>query len=304
MRKGAAAIALLVAVACHDSAPVTGPGPGDQKYPAHPGFDISHYPGDGALAAWRTASPYGWVGYYLSAPCHRSDTTWVGRRAQLEGAGWGTAVIYVGQQDWRYIPTILARQPALGRVDRPTNSPALTESGFSRSTTAAAVVCSATLLTPSQGELDGADAAAKTARDGFTLGSTIFLDVEYVSTVDPALLDYVRGWIGGVLADGRYGAGIYTARSNALSIHDAAVAAYAAAGRQDTPRFWIAASSASLGFSLFRRPQDVGFDFATVWQGALDVVDDWGGVRLTIDRNVASTASPTAPLPLAALIDP
>ena len=35
-----------------------------------PGFDTRDYPGTAAMRAWRDASPYRWVGYYLTgAPC-------------------------------------------------------------------------------------------------------------------------------------------------------------------------------------------------------------------------------------------
>jgi hypothetical protein len=52
------------------------------------------------MLAWRDDNvPYEWVGYYLPAPCHRSDS-WSGKRATLTDMGWGLAVIYVGQQTW------------------------------------------------------------------------------------------------------------------------------------------------------------------------------------------------------------
>jgi hypothetical protein len=313
----AAALALVALAACTDREPTTGPIGND--YPAHPGFDISIYPGDAALAAWKSpASPYEWVGYYLLAPCHRTDSSWVGRRAQLAAAGWGIAVLYVGQQDWRYIPIVLDAPTSVragARVDRPTigesvdtdatGTPESIPTGASGTIAAAvALTCSSQLLTADQGTLEGVDAAEKTARDGFALGSTIYLDVEHVTTVDPALAEYVRAWVASVLRDGRYRAGIYMSRSNATAIHDAAVAGYRDVGRLDSPSFWVAASTASLGFSLGSLPSDVGFDYVSVWQGALNVVDEWNGVRLTIDRNVASTASPSAPLLLASHGDP
>src|SRR4051794_18497664 len=45
----------------------------------HLGFDTSEYPGDNAMATWKRDAPYEWVGYYLSAPCHRDDG-WSGKR--------------------------------------------------------------------------------------------------------------------------------------------------------------------------------------------------------------------------------
>lgn len=267
---------IAAALAACEDAP-TAPRERPPEYDGFPGFDISIYPGDAALNAWkRPSSPYHWVGYYLAAPCHR-DSTWLGRHTALRNAGWGTAIIYVGQQDWRYIPN---RLPSFSRA-------------YALALGASAATCSSSLLTAEQGMLEGEDAATKTAREQVSLGSTIFLDVEYVSSVDPALTTYVRAWVRAVLEDGRYRAGIYTARSNALAIRTAALQGYADAGRSDAPAFWIAATSSSLGFSLYRHPTDVGYDFASVWQGRLDVPVTWNGITLRIDENVASTPSPS-----------
>src|SRR3954464_2110601 len=63
------------------------------------GFDTNLYPGDKAMNAWKQSGEYEWVGYYLPAPCHKDDS-WSGTRARLVDAGWGLAVIYVGQQTW------------------------------------------------------------------------------------------------------------------------------------------------------------------------------------------------------------
>ena len=61
------------------------------------GFDIGVYPGDEIMTSWVTASPYKWVGYYLTSPFHQ-DATFMGTRAKLEALGWGLAVLYVGRQ--------------------------------------------------------------------------------------------------------------------------------------------------------------------------------------------------------------
>jgi hypothetical protein len=65
----------------------------------HLGFDTNLHPGDDALRAWRESGPYAWVGYYLPAPCH-TDRSWSGKRETIAELGYGTAVIYVGQQTW------------------------------------------------------------------------------------------------------------------------------------------------------------------------------------------------------------
>jgi len=242
------------------------------------GFDIGVYPGDAAMRAWmRPSSPYFWVGYYLAAPCHR-DTTFTGKYTTLTAMGWGVTAIYVGQQDWTQIPTPPPKQPARASI------------------ASSAAVCSASLLSVNQGLIEAADAVQKMNADNFLTSSTVFLDVEFVTTVTPALLDYYRAWIRGVLTDGRYIPGVYAAKSNATTLYNAAVAEYRAAGRSDTPPFWIASSA---GFSTAAHPTDVGLDFATAWQGMFDVKQSFGGVTLTIDVNVASSKSPSAPQILA-----
>ena len=259
------------------------PPPADTSKASFLGFDVSVYPGDAAMAAWKyPASPYYWSGYYLPAPCHHTDTSWSGKYATLHGMGWGVLAIYVGQQDWTQIPQDLAV------ADRAQPTDALTPMTDYSS---AFMTCSASLLSADQGRSEALDAIGRLRADGFPARTTVFLDVEYVSSVTPALLDYIRGWLGGILADGAYQPGIYMAKSNATAIHDAAHAAASQLAAAD-PAFWIASSS---GFGPAARPTDVGLSYAAVWQGAFDVTRAYNGVALTIDENVAATRSPSAP---------
>jgi len=266
--------------------PAPTPAAGPNAAGAFAGFDTGLYPGDDALHAWRQSSPYLWVGYYLPAPCHR-DASWSGKRERLIAMGWGTAVIYLGQQDWAASPSRApaardtAARDTAARPDSAANPPAAPS---------APPACSASLLSGTRGGTEAADAAAKAAAEGFPAGTVVYLDVERVSAVSPALLEYVRGWIDGVLADGRFVPGVYCHRANADALHDAARAVYAARGRAGEPPFWIASSG---GFSLEQSPRGVGLDYATVWQGRLDVAESWGGHTLTIDANVADTRSPS-----------
>lgn len=285
---------LALVASCGDSptAPLDRPPPEGSN---NAGFDISRYPGDGAMKAWAyPASPFKWVGYYLPAPCHR-DTTWSGRRGTISAMGWGTAAIYVGQQDWRNIPDVVAldsmrmtpgeRNLLAGRANAalsPANAPRM----------ATAPSCSSTLLTIPQGSSEAADAAGKTSTNGFPAKSTVYLDVEYVSVVSPELIAYVRAWITGILADGRYLPGVYVAKSNAQVIRDAAMDVYATAGRTDAPRFWIAGSNA---FTTTSKPTDIGVAYANVWQGMFNSSRFYGGWSLTVDLNVADWPSPSAP---------
>ena len=250
------------------------------KLVAYPGFDTSLYPGDAAMAAWRyPSSPYYWTGYYLPAPCHR-DVTWAGKYNTLTTMGWGVAAIYVGQQDWSQIPqSVVVRGAVLSAQ-------------ASQSIATEAATCSASLLSTDQGTAEAADAVARLRTDGFPDRSVVFLDVEFVTSVTPALLEYYRAWIVGVLRDGRYRPGVYAAKSNATTLRVAALDAYRSAGSNEDPPFWIASST---GFSLGASPTAVGLDFAKLWQGRFDVTEKWNGVTLLIDVDIAARKSPSAP---------
>jgi hypothetical protein len=294
-RRVAAALLLGTTFACDSADRITGVASPVDTRPRYPGFDIALYPGDAALTAWRfPVSPYYWVGYYLAAPCHR-DGSFMGTRARVTGLGWGTLVIYVGQQDWVRIPNEVLRSRALvldAEGITPDGAAGRSQMMASGALSTAAVTCSATLLSSAQGASEGADAVAKTASEGFSVGSTIYLDVEYVTGVAQPLVDYVSAWVAALLADGRYVPAVYAAKSNAPQLHDVVVAAFAAAGRTDMPKFWIASSS---GFTIDSHPADVGLSYAAVWQGRFNATESWGGITRVIDVDVATTPSPSSP---------
>ncbi|HEV3483812.1 MAG TPA: hypothetical protein VG106_00280, partial [Vicinamibacterales bacterium] len=97
-------------------------------------------------------------------------------------------------------------------------------------------------------------------------------------------------WVARVLADGRFVPGVYAHTHNAPLIYRDVKAVYEAAGRKDEPPFWIAGGR---GFTPTKAPQDIGHAFAAVWQGVLDVVQEWNGHKVKIDVNVAQTPSPS-----------
>jgi hypothetical protein len=245
------------------------------------------------MRAWRQSSPYVWVGYYLPAPCHR-DVSWSGTRDRLVAMGWGMAVLYLGQQDWAASPN---RAPA-PRDTTARDTAARTDSASATPppppapTPSAAPACSAANLSTARGATEAADAAAKAAAEGFPAGTVVYLDVERVMAVSPALAEYVRAWVDGVLAEGRFTPGIYCHRLNADALYQAARAAWTARGRAGDPPFWITSTG---GFSLEQPPSGVGLPYASVWQGRLDVPESWGGYTLTVDANVADTRSPSSP---------
>jgi hypothetical protein len=270
-RGGMVAVALLAGLAA--CAPVQvgpAPAPGGAAT-SFPGFDTMLYPGDGVMTRWRAESPYRWVGYYLRSPCHPRET-WMGKRATLQGMGWGLAVLYVGEQDWRHI--------AGGAT-----GPGLTPPGE-------APRCTPANLTAERGAADAADAQRVLAAEGFPNGTVVYLNVERVDRLTPELSAYVAAWVGGLLDGGRYLPGLYAHASNAPNLRALAVGEFAERNRTDRPRLWVARTG---DFTLDRHPRESGLDYANVWQGVLDTSETWGGSTLRIDRNVADSPSPSAP---------
>jgi hypothetical protein len=302
----AAAALLGLTVACAPSGSPSGPRPQGtnptQASGPPQGFDTSIYPGDALMRGWRTASPYRWVGYYLPAPCHR-DPSWSGKRASLEQMGWGTAVVYLGQQDWvNAAPAqpVAPASPAAPVTTPPASPPPAATATDSAAAAAPAMPavpaepgqCATVRLTAPQGTAEADDAIAKALAEGFPAGTSIYLDVERVRAVSPALQAYVRAWVERVLTEGRYRPALYVHAYNAQALYDIAHAVYDAHGLQGRPRFWIANAS---GFSRDRSVADVGFPFADVWQGQFHVTETWGGQAHFIDVNLSTDDSPSAP---------
>ena len=231
-----------------------------------PGFDTRDYPGDAVMRAWFGSSPYRWVGYYLPAPCY-TGTTWTGRRDGLRNIGWGFAVLFVGEQDWRAMPGAAADTAA---VEDPR--------------------CSSAHLTAEQGNAHADAAATAAAADGFPAGTVIFLDVERVDRVSPELATYVRSWMGRMLDDGRYTPGLYAHDINVEELYAILADEFVRHQRSDRPPLWVARPA---GFDLRSAPRESGYAAALIWQGILDTREEWDGARLNIDVNVSTSADPS-----------
>jgi hypothetical protein len=230
----------------------------DEKYL---GFDTNIYPGDRTMNIWAKDGTYDWVGYYLPAPCHR-DASWSGKRDTLLSMGWGLAVVYVGQQVW----------PAKRKSRKGST-------------------CSTSFLSASRGSTDGRDAIGRVVNEGFPQGSVIFLDIERMDRIPPAMKAYYQAWTKAVLDDGRYRVGYYTHTDNAAQIYGDVKPIFVAAGDTVNPPFWIAGRTKI--FDTDKIPTDVGHAFAEVWQGLLDVTRTHSGIRLPIDINVSGSRSPS-----------
>jgi hypothetical protein len=268
----------------------------------HPGFDTGDYPGDDAMRAWRGGnSPYEWTGYYLPSPCH-PDQGWSGKRETLTRMGYGLAVLYVGQQTWGRKPGAPHRVPVkvssrrkvrVGRGrKRHTVTRTVTKTVMRLAPPPASdATCNADFVKGTRGEVDGADAAARAASEGFAPGTVIFLDLERMDFLHQQMRDYYTAWVRAVLADGRYRPGIYVHTYNADVVYNDVKAVYSAANILDDPPFWVAKSQ---GFELTKLPHEVGHAFASIWQGVLDVEQTFNGKRIKLDVNVAGSPSPSA----------
>jgi Domain of unknown function (DUF1906) len=289
---------------------------GPDRTGRHLGFDTYGYPGDDVMSAWRHKDvPYEWVGYYLPAPCHKGRS-WVGKRERLADMGWGMAVIYVGQQTWDRTPTgfetsyrtvrrtkyVSKRVKVYRRVNGKRVARYVTRKVPVRRNVRVPVrtkvnplqrpidQCNAQLVSAPRGVIEAKDAIQRTRDEGFPLGSVIFLDIERMQATPQKMREYYRAWTAHVLADGRYRPGFYAHTHNAALIHRDVKAVYAAAGRTEEPPFWIAGGR---DFSPDKQPHEVGHAFAAVWQGVLDVVQEWNGHRLPIDVNVSHVPDPS-----------
>jgi hypothetical protein len=240
----------------------------------HLGFDTHTYPGDRTMRAWKHApgAPYRWVGYYLPSPCHK-DASWTGKRQLLADMGWGLAAIYVGQQTWGRAPKALSAVQAAALAKKGTT-------------------CNADFITADRGTVDGTDAIAMTLKEGFAPRSVVFLDIERMEKLPDAMRGYYRAWSRRLLQDGRYLPGVYVHAHNAQVVHDDLKAEFLAAGVTDEPRIWIASGR---GFEEGKAPRDVGFTFAGVWQGLIDVGRAVANITLPVDVNVSTWTSPSDP---------
>jgi hypothetical protein len=146
---------------------------------ASAGFDRSAYPGDHLMTRLRHDTNFKWCGYYLfPTPSHTSDGSWMGKRAFLQGLGWGLAPLYVGQQ---VVPPG-SRHPSAA-----------------------------------QGTTDGREAVALMEAEGFPEGSFVYLDLENGPPLQPKQRDYVGTWCDAVRA-GKYQAGVYVSHGMAAAV--------------------------------------------------------------------------------------
>ena len=179
--------------------------------------------------------------------------------------------MYVGQQTWGKTPRNLtsAQRNALRKQND----------------------CAADLLSEEEGLLNADDAVQARRGGGFSAGARSCFSI---SSAPRTFRRRCATTIGrgprACLASHKYKPGIYTHQHNAAEIFTDVKNVFTAAGDTTTPRFWIAGGK---NFNEGRAPQDVGFAFAGMWQGVIDVARSVANVRLPVDVNVSSWMSPS-----------
>lgn len=216
------------------------------------GFDSYGYPGDAEMDWICKNTNLVFCGYYLApAPSH-PRTSWMGHREHLESIGFGVVPIYVGQQ-----------------------------------------VVPPGSLNPSarNGTIDGANACALMAQEGFEPGWFVFLDVENGPPLPDLMGAYIRAW-GAAVGAGGYGVGVYCSHDLAQQIQDMLPNARIWATRVSTMAPQVMGPTFPEG-----APGDGGYAKAWLWQHAENcrvLLPVELGAVLIVDVNVAVGANPAS----------
>ncbi len=145
---------------------------------AFAGFDSSAYPSDSVMRWLRANTNLVWCGYYFGGAPSHNDTSWMGKRALLQGLNWGIAPLYVGQQ-------------IIGPGSHHTDG--------------------------AHGTTDGEDAAQFVSNQGFASGSVVYLDLENGSPFPNLQKDYVKNWCDAVQQAG-FTPGVYCSHTFAAQV--------------------------------------------------------------------------------------
>lgn len=129
------------------------------------GFDVATYPGDGSVA-WLWTHGFRVAGFYLNHHRGGEDDSWISRRLQLVGAGWGLAPLYLG---WQTVDTQGNHLP-------PPSDPVGTAS------------------------IDAAETVKLMDKAGFSPGSAVFFDIEDGTLPTGDYDRYLDSWFKGIRA--------------------------------------------------------------------------------------------------------
>ena len=240
------------------------------------GFDRNEYPGDESLKGLR--KDFSYAGYWLNNPPGAASNNWIGKRKQLESAGFGFLVLFNGRKYAEVGDGAHASQ---------------------------------------FGKSDAAQAVQTARREGFPRHTIIFLDQEEGGRLLPEQKAYLFAWIDGVTQSG-FGAGVYCSgivfkEASGASVITAENIRQNAGGRKIA--YWVTndACPPSPGCTT-KAPlaKESGVDFADIWQFAQspkrkDVAAGCSGYnsdgncyagaradqRIHLDLNTATSAEPS-----------
>ena len=179
---------------------------------------------------------FSFCGYWLNVPPGETSNTWVGKREVLTSSGFGFLVLFNGRLD--------------RELKSPSNSKTL-------------------------GTRDAAVAVEAAKKEGFPVGTIIFLDQEEGGRMLPEQRAYVYAWIDGVNASG-YRAGVYCSgiparETGGTTVITANDLRDNADGRKISFFVYNDSCPPSPGCAFPRNPpssQQSGVPFAAIWQFA------------------------------------
>ena len=134
---------------------------------AYLGMDRNEYPGDADMLALRKT--FAFTGYWLNNPPGADRNSWKGKRASLQGMGYGFLILFNGRE----YKDLLASDDAAG-----------------------------------VGTRDAVAAVQAASAEGFPKKAIIFLDQEQGGRMLPEQRAYIHAWVDGVVKGG-YRAGVY-----------------------------------------------------------------------------------------------
>jgi hypothetical protein len=198
---------------------------------------------------------FSYTGYWLNLPPGAKSNTWTGKRKAVQEAGFGFLVLFNGRLDAQ-----LKKAHDAGEVGRE----------------------------------DAAAAVDAAKREGFPVGTVIFLDQEEGGRMLPEQKAYIYAWVDAVNASGFragiYASGIAASEGHGVTVITAEDVREHAGGRNIV--YWVTndACPPSPGCAFPKRapaPSESGVKFADVWQFAQTPKrhDVAGGCPANYDRD-------------------
>ncbi|MFI2639701.1 glycoside hydrolase domain-containing protein [Streptomyces sp. NPDC018610] len=253
----------LPVAAARTEPPLTTPAapalPADATAHQGKGFDTCAAPGQGAMDAWRTDSPYGAVGVYIGGVnrgCAQPNLT----------ADWVRTQYTKG---WRFLPLYVGPQPTAGAGS-------------------CADDCAAIQDPAPQGRAAAEDAVAQAGALGLGKGSVLYNDLEQYTpgaALTARVLGYLAAWTGRLHELG-YRSGAYGSVSSLVAdlVDNAATTTL-----PDVIHFAHWNDEAALTDPVL--PAALWADHQRVHQYAGDRTETYGGARISVDRDLLDVAA-------------